>query len=105
MTASNTWLGVITIGAFVVWMLFMISYVAYGNRFRHPAGRALITMSFGYACILLPEILHHPFMISTENETWAAWVQGIGTAISLLGTLYLTRLMVVANDRWPWQSK
>jgi hypothetical protein len=60
-------------------------------------------MSFGYAAFLVPQILRHPFGITTQDSTWFTWLQMACLSLGGLGTLYLLALMIRANGRWPWR--
>jgi hypothetical protein len=101
---SNFWISAVAIGALVTWLAFMVLYVAYGNRLRAPAGRAIVTFSFGYALLLVPTILRHPFGLMTANNSAFAWFQGISTLVGMVGAAALIWLTVRANGRWPWQK-
>jgi hypothetical protein len=91
------------IAGLAAWAVFAVLYTAYGNRLRAPAGRALVTMSLGYAVVLVVLALHHPLGISALVSKGDAWFQAGAVALSCAGTLLMTALMVRANGRWPWQ--
>jgi hypothetical protein len=91
------------IAGLAAWLVFAVLYAAYGNRLRAPAGRALVTMSAGYAMLLVVLLLHHPLGISAAASTADAWFQAGAVALSCAGTVLLTVLMVRANGRPPWR--
>ncbi len=103
MTAANGGTGLAVAGSLAVSLVFMISYVLYGNRLRAPAGRALMVMSASYVGLLILLLLRHPFGISTDRSRWFTWAQIIMILFSGTGTGFLLALMVRANGRWPWQ--
>lgn len=86
-----------------VFAAFIASYVAYGNRMRAPAGRALMVMSTGYAVLLVVLLLHHPLGIEALNNAADAWFQAAAVLMSVAGVTGMTALMIRANGRWPWQ--
>ena len=104
MTLANGWTGVVLLASFGLWAAFIASYVLYGNRLRAPAGRALMVMSFGYAMILVPQILRHPFGVTTANSVVFAWFQICAIALSAAGTLAILLLMIRANGHAPWKK-
>lgn len=104
MTLANDGTGVVLIIAIVLWLAFMASYIAYGNRFRSPAGRSLMVMGFCYMIGLIPQVLRHPFGISTMNSETFTWFQIFAFGAGALGTLSILWLMIRANGRWPWQK-
>jgi hypothetical protein len=93
------------IAGLLLWVLFMVMYIAYGNRLRAPAGRAFMIMSLGYLAILIPLLLHHPLGLSTDVVTWVAWTQFAGVGLSCVGTAWLIVIGIRANGRFPWQRK
>jgi hypothetical protein len=103
MTLANAGIGAAAIGSFILWVAFIGSYIAYGNRFRSAAGRALMVMSFGYAMVLIPQILRHPFGIMTDKSLWFTWFQISAITMSAVGTLAILALMIRANGHWPWR--
>lgn len=103
MTLANDGIGFVAIAALVLWIIFVLSYVGYGNRFRAPAGRALMVMSLGYAAVLVPQILRHPFGVTTSSSVLFTWFQIICIALSGLGTAAILALMIRANGKPPWK--
>jgi hypothetical protein len=93
------------VAGLVAWAVFAVLYIGYGNRFRAPAGRAVVTMSLGYAVVLTVLLVHHPLGISALVSKADAWFQAGAVALSCGGTVLMTALMVRANGRWPWQRK
>jgi hypothetical protein len=105
MGTANLADSVANIAGLVAWATFAVLYTGYGNRLKAPAGRALVTMSLGYAVVLVVLLLHHPLGISALVSKEDAWFQAGAVAVSCAGTVLMTALMVRANGRWPWQRR
>jgi hypothetical protein len=96
-------LNVTGVAVLVVPLLCMILYVGYGNRFRATAGRAIMVWDSGSAMLGSIFFLHHPLGWSTDIR-WVAWYQICGSLLFVTGVTWLMGLMVLANERWPWQE-
>jgi hypothetical protein len=103
MKIASTADSVVVVIGLLTWAVFAALYTAYGNRLRAPAGRALVTMSTGYAVLLVVLLLHHPLGISAGSSTADAWFQAGAVALSCAGTVLLTVLMIRANGKPPWR--
>lgn len=104
MTLANDGTGLVLGIALLLWVAFILSYIRYGNRFRAPAGRALMIMSVGYAAVLIPQILRHPFGITTATASFTYFQIG-AVCLSAAGTLAILALMIRANGFLPWKRK
>lgn len=104
MTLANDGTGIVLLIAILLWVAFIASYIAYGNRFRSPTGRSLMIVSFGYMIGLIPQLLRHPFGVSTMSSEIFTWFQIFAFSVGAVGTLSILVLMIRANGRWPWQK-
>jgi hypothetical protein len=102
-TLPNILLDAASIAGVLIPLIFMLSYVGYGNRFRAPVGRALMVLGLGSMGLMSIFFVHHPLGISTADSTWAAWYQIVVSAVFCAAMGWVTSIMVRANGRWPWQ--
>lgn len=88
--------------AILLWLAFIASYIAYGNRLRAWAGRAIMGMSIGYLVILIPLFAHHVLGV---NFRPAQEMEVAGIIVSFLASGSLLALTIAANGRWPWDRE
>jgi hypothetical protein len=102
-TLANDGIGFDAIGSLLFLLIFIVSYVRYGNRLRASAGRSVMMMALGCGGLLVSQILRHPFGVTT-NSTWFVWLQIGLIALGGVGTVSMLWLMIRANGYWPWQK-
>lgn len=95
--------GFVNIVALAMWLVFIIAYIAYGNRMRHPAGRLMMVMSTGYMLSILVLALHRPFGLSAAGGSFFAWFQIAAVGASAAGTIAVLILLIRGHGGWPWQ--
>lgn len=103
---TDLFLNITGTAALVLPILFMAVYFAYGNRFRAPAGRAIMVWAGGSGLLGSIFFIHHPVGISTGRhgeDAVVSWYQITGITIFVIGVIWLIALGVRANGRWPWR--